>query len=291
VRDKYCYPFPDKKSSGLYSKKFCFILACKALALLIILIITSLTITHAQEYYGSKKKIILDNFYVNEKKAYPQSANLFTSKLKSALVNTNRFLIKKPKEVELLNEFTQLVIRGKILRCKEEVLTKWYDRALPVQFRGQKITKAWIEVEIDLCNPNTEGIVKSFRTKGNAKLKGEKLAGFGGGGAKFIISNWEQSALSISMNKAIKRTINIIIEEMDKYKWEAKITSLNGDKIYIDSGLECNIKAGTMLGVYDRNTKLNVGRAKIIEVNKNFSIAVITENHGIKPEMIVRMVE
>lgn len=287
MKGKYCSPLTDKKPLGLYSKKSSFIRAGKALSLLIILIINPLATTGAQEYYGSKKKIILDNFYVNEKKAYPQSANLFTSKLKSALVNTNRFIIKRPKEIET---FTQLVIRGKILRCKEEVLTKWYDRALPAQFRGPKITKAWIEVEIDLCNPNMEVIIKSFRAKGNAKLNGEKLANLGGE-TKLIISNWEYSALSMAMNKAIKRTIEIIIKEMDKSKWEAKITSLNGDKIYIDAGLECNIKAGTILAVYDRNTKLNVGKTKIIEVNKDFSIAVITENHGIKPEMIVRMVE
>lgn len=261
----------------------------RLLSLLIILIINFAPTLDAQEYYGPKKKIIIDNFYVNQKKAYLQSAKLFTSKLKSALLNTNRFLIKEAEEIELSKELTQLFIKGKILRCREEAVIKWYDRPLPARFRGQKITLSEIEIEIDLCNPNTEAMIKSFRVKEKAKLDGEKLAGFGTGG-KFITSNLEGSTLSLAINKAIKRVIDIIIKEMDKYQWETRITRVTQDKIYLDCGLESNIKAGTRVGVYEKNNK-PVGEIKIIEVNKDSSIAVITENYGIKPNLIVRMVE
>lgn len=261
----------------------------RLLSFLIILIINSVPTIDAQEYYGPKKKIIVDNFYVNQKKAYLQSAKLFTSKLKSELLNTNRFLIKEAEEIELSKELTQLAIKGTILRCREEAVIKWYDRPLPARWRGQKITHAEIEVEIALCNPNTKIIIKSFRVKEKAKLDGEKLAGFGSGG-KSIISNPEGSALSLAINKTMKKVIDIIIKEMDKYKWEAKITRVIQDKIYLDCGLESYIKAGTKLRVYEKNNK-PVGEIKIIEVNKDFSIATITENDGIEPDLIVRMME
>jgi hypothetical protein len=269
-----------------------FILECKAL--LIILIIANITIIQAKEYYGPKKKVVVEDFYVNLKRAYPQSGKIFTSKLKSTLSNTNRFVVKESKEVKKSKSLTQLVIRGKILRCHEEAVIKWYDWALPIRFRGPKVTKAHIVVEVDLCDPNTGVIIRSFRVKGGAKLSGEKLAGLGSNKKGKLNSTWKSSALAISINKVIKKIIDIIIEEMDKYKWEAKITKVNGNKVYIDCGLECNIKAGTILAVHNQNS-LNpdtiVGKTKIIEVNKDFSIGIITKNYGIRPNMIVRMVE
>jgi hypothetical protein len=275
----------SNKPKGLYSKASG--LECKAL--LLFLIIANIVSVQAKEYYGPKKKVVVEDFYVNLKRAYPQSGKIFTSKLKSALSNTNRFVVKEVKEVKKSKSLTQLVIRGKILRCREEAVIKWYDRALPVRFRGPKVTKAHIIVEVDLCDPNTGGVIRSFRVKGRTKLSGEKLAGLGNNKKGKLNSNWKTSALYISINKVIKKIIDIIIEEMDKYKWQAKITKVNGNKLYIDCGLECNIKAGTLLAVHNQNNI--VGKTKVIEVNKDFSIGIITKNYGIRPNMIVRMVE
>lgn len=267
------------------------ILKCKILTLLITLIITNIATTQAKEYYGLKKKVIVENFYVNLKKAYPQSGKIFTSRLKLALLNTNRFVIKEPEEVEKSKELTQLIISGKILSLREEAVTKWYDHILPVRFRGPKITKAHIAVEVDLHAPNKEKIIRSFQVKGGTKVSGEKLAGLIKG---TLNPGFETSALYISINKVIKKIIDIIIEEMDKYKWQAKITKVNGDNLYIDCGLECNIKAGTLLVVHNQNSLTKdtiVGETKIIEVNKDFSIGIITKDYGISPNMIVRIME
>ncbi|MEW6097406.1 MAG: hypothetical protein AB1567_12945 [bacterium] len=270
------------------------VINCKILALLIILILINTAETQPEEYYGHKKKIVIENFYVKLKKAYPESGKLFASKLKSALFNTNRFVVKEAKAIEKSKELAQLTIRGRILKCREEAVIKWYHRPLPTRFRGPKVTKACIGVEIDLCDPDTDVIIKSFRVKGEAKLEGEKLAGLENNKGGKLNPDWQTSALALSINKVTQRIIDIIIEEMDKYKWEAKITQVNGDKLYIDCGLECNIKAGTMLVVHKKNTmdtETIVGETKIIEVNKNSSIGIITKNDGIKPNMVVRMVE
>ena len=250
--------------------------------LLGILFITP-AIVQGEEYYGPKKKIIISDFEVNLKNAHPQSGKIFTSQLKFALFHTNRFVVKDTKEG------AQLLIKGKILKCGEVTAIKWYDRALLVRFRGPKVTNAWIVVEINLCNPNTGETIKSFRAKAETKLSGEKLAGLD---CEKLNSDWDSSALCLSNNKVIKRIIGLVLEEMDKYKWEAKITRVEENKLYIDCGLESNIKAGTMLAAHKRNhSDTIVGEAKLIEVNKDFSIALITKNSGIKPEMTVRMVE
>lgn len=263
----------------------------KYLILLGILFITP-AVCQGEEYYGPKKKIVIADFEVFPLKkggqgdvtAHPQSGKIFTAQFKLALFHTNRFVVKDTKE-----EWAQLLIKGKIRKCGEVAAIKWYDWALPVRFRGPKVTNAWIMVEINLCNPNTGEIIKSFRAKGETKLNGEKLAGLD---REKLNPDWDSSALCLSNNKVIKKIIGIVIEEMDKYKWEAKITRIEGDKIYIDCGLESNLKAGTMLAVHKKNhADTIVGEAKIIEVNKDFSIALITKNSGIKSEMTVRMAE
>ncbi len=241
------------------------------------------SIVEGEEYYGPKKKIVIADFDVNLKSAHPQSGKIFTAQLKFALFHTNRFVVKDTRER------AQLLIRGKILKCGEVSAIKWYDRALPARFRGPKVTHAWIVVETNLCNPNTGEIIKSFRTKSDTKLSGEKLAGLD---REKLNPDWDSSALYLSNNKVIKRIIEVAIEEMDKYKWEAEITRIEGNKIYLDSGLESNLKAGTMLAVHKKNNaETIVGEAKIIEVTKDFSVAIMTKNSGIKPEMVVRIVE
>ncbi|MEW6607651.1 MAG: hypothetical protein AB1414_09400 [bacterium] len=247
------------------------------LVFLIILIISPALIL-AEEYYGPKKKIIVEDFYVNLKNAPPQSAKIFTSKFRLALLNTNRFVVKKAKT----EEFTQMIVRGKILKCQEEKLTKWYEKTLPARFRGPKTTRAYIVVAIDLCDPNRDLVIKSLRIKGDAKVSEGKL------GEKPTV-DVEHSALVMSINKVLTKVVGMIIAEMGKYKWEARITSVNGNKLYIDSGLEADIKAGMIFKIYDDETLM--GETKIIEVNKDFSIGLMTKNNGIKPNMSVRMME
>ncbi|MDI6736375.1 MAG: hypothetical protein QME42_09345 [bacterium] len=263
---------------------------CKYLLLGILIIAPSMAQGKgiiSPEYYGPKKKIIVSDFEVNLKNAPVQSGQVFTAQLKFALFHTNRFVVKE--EGSSGNGFAQAAIKGKIRKCGEEAVIKWIDLALPARFKGPKVTSAWIVVDINLSDPNTGVIIKSFRVKAETKLSGEKLAGLD---REKLNPDWNSSALCLSNDKVITRIIGVIIEEMDKYKWEARITRIEGNKIYIDGGLESNLKAGTMLAVHKRNNaETIVGEIKVIEVNKDFSMALITKNAGIKSEMSVRMVE
>jgi len=173
---------------------------------------------------------------------------------------------------------------------------------------GGSKAEAAVVLDIRIYDATTGVILDSVKAEGRAKSSSTSIdinrPEFQMSGAGF-----KQTPLGHATRQAIERAVLGICARMDKIPWEGRIAELDADGsgnvlgIYLNAGSETGLKVGDELeiltagrAIVDPDTKTvigrtkdtKVGRCKVETLQKNLSIAVLTEGTTVKIGDIVR---
>ena len=123
---------------------------------------------------------------------------------------------------------------------------------------------AVVAVDVRLVNTSTgEIIVAENVRKSKSGISGSLSV------KKFALNNqqnFNNSLVGKVSRSAVERVVELITKNASEIPWQAKVITMNGDKVYINSGESHGVKIGTSFTVYrqgetliDPDTGLNLG--------------------------------
>ncbi|MCK4463313.1 MAG: hypothetical protein KAU58_03275 [Candidatus Omnitrophica bacterium] len=154
---------------------------------------------------------------------------------------------------------------------------------------GMSSSSAHVAVNIRLYDATTGQIIDSIRCDGKATASGIS-GGYSGselGGFTFGTSTFAKTPLGKATHQAIDKAVYFVVRKMDRVSWQGKIVDVKGDIVYINAGMNSNIRLGDEFTVYKKGGELidpdtgislgsedtKIGRIQVITVEKKFSKA------------------
>ncbi|MHA2610393.1 MAG: CsgG/HfaB family protein [bacterium JZ-2024 1] len=237
--------------------------------------------------------------------------DVLTDMLETSLVQTGCFIVVERKYLYDILQEQKLVAEGKVtpegaakagkLLGAQIVLQGAITRYSPKESGGAigglgkvlggvagYVSK--VSIDLRLVDTTTGEIISAFSEVGEASAVG--VAGGGpigdvpvGGAA------WHKTPIAKAAKEAIDKIVKKIAEEMKKLPWQAKVSLVKEDKIYLNAGKNGGIQVDDVFFVYsvgeaitDPDTGAVLGfeqtkmaRIQVTEVQDKFSIARVQE--------------
>lgn len=160
---------------------------------------------------------------------------------------------------------------------------------------------ATVGMDIRMYETTTGEILLSQEVKGIARAGG-LLVGGEIGEVKIGAGGFSETPLGEATREAIRKAVELITQKSLSTPWRGRVVKLEGTRVYINAGLDSNLRSGDTFVVYrlgeeliDPETGLPLGREeeragkiKVIEVKEKYSVAEILEGGGFKRGDIVR---
>lgn len=154
---------------------------------------------------------------------------------------------------------------------------------------GMSSSSAHVAVNIRLYDATTGQVIDSIRCDGKATASGIS-GGYSGselGGFTFGTSAFAKTPLGKATHQAIDKAVYFVVEKMDSVPWQGKIVDVKGDIVYINAGMDSNIRPGDEFVVYKKGEELvdpdtgislgsedaKIGRIQVITIEEKFSKA------------------
>lgn len=164
-------------------------------------------------------------------------------------------------------------------------------RALP--FGGKidtKTNKARVAMDVRMIDTSSAQIVKAATGEGEESSTGVSLDLNMAPSVDFGKRGFDETVIGKATRKAVDKVAKAIIAVETSSPWSAKIIKISDNQIYLNSGEEDGIKVGKIVNIYRKGEELvdpdtgmslgseetKLGTAKIIKVEKKFSIAETT---------------
>ncbi|MEW6086752.1 MAG: CsgG/HfaB family protein [bacterium] len=150
-----------------------------------------------------------------------------------------------------------------------------------------KTNKAVVALDLRMINTTTAEILKAVKGEGEEKSTGVAIDLDVAPSVDFGKEGFDETVIGKAVRKAVDMAAKEIIESELNEPWTARIIKVEGNQIYLNSGEESGEKVGKVIAIYHKSEDLidpetgislgaeekKIGTAKIIKVEKKFSIA------------------
>ncbi len=243
--------------------------------------------------------------------------------LVSALVETGRFTVLEREALQDILEEQRLAEEGKVSAQTAAQAGKLLGaqiliRGAITEFSHQKSgtggqikikgftiggTKevAHVAVDVRIYDTTSGEVLASKSVEGGAETRALKVGvvyndlAFGAGG-------FEKTPLGKATREVINEAVELIISEMKEIPWEGNVVTVKDGKVYINAGLNDNVKEGDVFVVYEKGEELidpatglslgaeetELGEIKVDSVKEKYSIAEVLQGSGFSRGNVVR---
>ena len=252
--------------------------------------------------------------YIDQWQIPVEFRNAIDEKLAAKLLDTGRFVVLEREAMEPLlqeksikEDNTGQSQKGKIVPAQALIRAKLTDFSLArrgsgiginvgsIGRVGGNVTQASVGVNLTMFDVDTSELIATADAGGKAQSSSFHLDS----GARFGFADFhtfENSPLGDAMNKALDQTVQKIIDKLGSQPWSARVADFDaGSKeITINAGQETGVQVGDTFDlmhvsgvVKDPDTgevlrvkTSKIGRVKVKEVDKKYSVADLIEGAG-----------
>jgi curli biogenesis system outer membrane secretion channel CsgG len=263
-----------------------------------------------------KKRLAVLDFEVKAKGAPRDAGGGLSEMLITALVESERFtVVERTRLDEILREQrlgitgavnpktaaqigqligAQLLIKGVITEF-EESKEKLGGGGISLGgvAVGVEQVRGYVAMDIRGFDAATGTILFSHRVEGEVKRTGLGGVLFKGG---MVIggADFKKTALGEACRKAVNDAVNLIVKKMEDIPWQGRIVLAKGETVYLNAGVDCGLKVGDIMEVYQRGEELvdpetgeslgyqtsKIGYLEINRLEEKFSIAQVIVGSG-----------
>ncbi|MEM8484042.1 MAG: CsgG/HfaB family protein [Bacteroidota bacterium] len=251
-----------------------------------------------------KKRLAVLTFEDKTSQAYAygfmgkDAGDAFSEMLTTALVKSGNYIVIERNELQQLLQEQGLGVSGIVTQESAAQMGKVLGAELVIigavsEFGNSKGTtggstrrigvgidnsKATVAVDVRIVDPSTseiiaaENIRKSKSKKGlSVRVKDIKV------GSR---NEFDESIVGKAAREAVDGVVDLLVDNADKVRWQAKVVTMNGGQVFINAGSKNGVKKGMQFKVFragealiDPDTGLNLGSVEstvgVIEVNDN----------------------
>ncbi len=212
-----------------------------------------------------KRKILLLSFKNNTGEPIDFVVDAVYATIKNRLLNSDEVILVEKSTMEnylkklglslsSLNDKTVLIHAGEALDVQGFFFGS-IDRLLlshSANEKGNQQSWATIALRINLIDSRTASLIASATGSNNLYKTGAT-----GPGSRI-------EAVKAAVKQALNEALPPILKKVKTLPWETRITSMEGEKIYIDAGRETGLMVGDVLNVYGKGTDITIPSTQII---------------------------
>ncbi|MCK9554592.1 hypothetical protein M0R36_02070 [bacterium] len=276
---------------------------------------------------GPKKTVAVADFE-NKAGAHAQWSlgNGMAEMLTTALLETDRFIIVERRNIgqileeqdfslsgrtvnagapeigKLLN--AQILVSGAVTEFSQRI----YDSGSMFEYKGFSLglrgATAYVAINLRMYDTTTGQVIASKRVEGKGNVSGLSV-GYSESDWAVDFDNFKASPLGKVTQEAINEAVYFICMEMQKVRWQGSIVTVKKDKVYLNCGIDSNVKIGDEFEIFRKGDELvdpdsgiplgfekkKSGRVRVVEVQDKFSLAETVSGGNFSRGDIIKYIE
>ncbi|MGH8104343.1 MAG: CsgG/HfaB family protein [bacterium] len=204
---------------------------------------------------------------------YSQSSDALSDMLMTSLESTGCFILVERKNLDDIEREQSLVNSGKTKATETakagnliaaQIIVMGAVTAFEEHERGGVLggitrsgrvggiatDKARVTLDLRLVDSTSSEVLQTATASGDASSTALVVGGIPIGNIKVGTALWQKTPLGNASREAISNAVNFIVSRMKAQVWMAKVSQVDGDRVYINAGDNAGIRSGDSFFVY-----------------------------------------